>query len=91
VPLESIIERKSVKHAETQGWLSIKLDRSARSWPDRQFIGPDQQHFFVEFKRPGQKPRDQQCYRMTQLLALGHDVYVCDTFDDFLMIFDAYL
>ena len=91
MPREKDIERKCVSHAQDHGWLSVKLDQSARSWPDREFIGPGQQNFYVEFKRPGQKPRPQQKKRLDSLTDMGHDVYVLDTFNDFLSVFDRYL
>ena len=88
---EKDIERQCVQHAETNGWLTVKLDKSARSWPDREFIGPGKQNFYVEFKRPGEKPRAQQTRRIDSLTDLGHDVYVLDCFDDFLSVFSHYL
>ena len=89
--LEKALERKCVDHAISFGWLSVKLDRAERAWPDREFIGLDNVHFYVEFKRPGQQPRPQQQYKINRLENLGHDVYVVDTFDDFLTIFENYV
>lgn len=89
--LEKALERKCVDHALGFGWLSVKLDKAERAWPDRQFIGPSGRHFFVELKRPGQKPRPQQAHRIDRLNTLGHDVYVLDTFDDFIAVFNNYL
>ena len=81
--LERSLEQACVEHAHREGWVSIKLDKAARSWPDRLFLGPSSQSLLVEFKRPGQKPRKQQEIRHRQLGALGHPVAVITTFSDF--------
>ncbi len=81
--LESSLEHKCVQHAFAIGYVSIKLDKAARSWPDRLFLGPSSQMLLVEFKRPGFKPRKQQEIRHAQLAALGHPVSVITTFQGF--------
>ena len=89
--LEHALERKCVDHALGYGWLTVKLDKAERAWPDREFIGLDNQHFYVEFKRPGQKLRPQQAHRIDRIIELGHDVYVLDAFDDFISVFERYI
>ena len=84
--LESSLEHKCVEYAFKYGFISIKLDNAARSWPDRMFLGPSSQMFMVEFKRPGFKPRVQQKIRHEQLAGLGHPVSVICRFSDFVSL-----
>ncbi len=81
--LESTLEHACVQHAFANDYVSIKLDKAARSWPDRLFLGPNSQMFLVEFKRPGFRPRKQQQIRHEQLARLGHPVSVITTVQDF--------
>jgi len=89
-PRERTIENACVELAKTAGWVTLKLDRAARSWPDRMFLGPINMHFFVEFKRPGEEPRKQQLRRIEELKALGHHVYVLDSVEAFQEVFSHY-
>lgn len=82
-PLESTIENKSCEHAESLGYVHIKLDLAKRKWPDRLFLGPDSQIFIVEFKRKGEVPRSQQERFHRRLTRMGHYVHVIDTVEDF--------
>ena len=82
-PLEKTIERKCVSYAENLGWISIKLDKAKRGWPDRLFVGSAARTFFVEFKRPGERRRKQQIGNHQRLDARGHSVEVIDSYDDF--------
>ncbi len=81
--LERAIEHECVAHAFREGFVSIKLDKAARSWPDRLFLGPSGQTLLVEFKRPGEKLRKQQEVRHAQLAKLGHPVNVITSFEQF--------
>jgi hypothetical protein len=87
--LESALEQKCVEYAFKQGFVSIKLDKAARSWPDRMFLGPSSQMLLVEFKRPGFLPRKQQQIRHAQLAELGHPVSVITEFSSFTSLLDA--
>ena len=75
--LESSIERALVRVAKSLGCLAYKLHE--RGAPDRLFITPRNQMFFVEFKRPGVKPRAEQEYEHARLRARGLAVYVVDS------------
>lgn len=88
--LERTIEQASVELAYKHGFVSIKLDKAMRSWPDRMFLGPSSQSFMVEFKRPGCVPRKQQEVRHAQLAALGHPVTVITSLSDFASLLDAF-
>ena len=47
--------------------------------PDRLVILPGGISFFIETKRPGEKPRPDQVIQITKLRALGQTVDVLDT------------
>jgi hypothetical protein len=81
--LEKDLEKACVDYAAEHGFVSVKLDKAARSWPDRLFLGPSSQMLLVEFKRPGEKPRKQQEVRHRKLAALGHPVSVIFSLDAF--------
>ena len=77
--LEKEVEKKVCDYAKTKGFLTYKFVSPARaSVPDRLFIAPDGQMFFVEFKRPGARPTPQQEREHQRLRAQGCWVYVID-------------
>ena len=76
-PLESSIEGSLAAMARSLGCLTYKLHE--RGAPDRLFITPKNQAFFVEFKRPGAKPRPEQEHEHARLRARGLTVYVVDS------------
>lgn len=88
---EAELEKLCVGYAAAYSCLSVKLDKSARSWPDRIFFLPENQHLLVEFKRPGQKARPQQTARHESLAELGHTVSVIDNYADFTSLLSALL
>ena len=81
--LERDIERDCVLIAEAAGWKVKKLDKNDTDWPDRAFFGPEAFTWIVEFKRPGEKPRDGQEKHLDEFSALGFEVSVIDNVDEF--------
>ena len=76
---ESKIEKDVVKWAEDNEVMVIKLNlHGRRGWPDRLFILPNGGIIWVEFKRPGEKPRKLQDYIHGKLRKYKQDVYVAD-------------
>lgn len=69
--------------AEEAGCVHIKLDLAKRDWPDRLVLGPGRMFLFVEFKRPGEKPRRGQTALHRVLNRLGFEVHVIDSVDQF--------
>ena len=62
-----------------QGGLCLKF--VSPGWegaPDRLILFPEGRIFFVEVKRPGEKPRPLQLKRHEELRKLGFSVYVID-------------
>jgi hypothetical protein len=77
--VEADIEIPVVYYAECRGCMVLKLNVTGRKgWPDRLFIARDKRMMFVEFKRPGGKPRRLQEHIIKQLNAAGHWVVVID-------------
>ena len=83
-PLEREIESDGDDIARAEGWLPFKFERVGRGWPDKIYLGPDNDHFIAEWKRPGEKPRKQQQARIDKLRAMGHEVLVLDNTNDLL-------
>lgn len=79
--LEDKIEDECVLYAQNQGWMSTKV--STRGWPDRVFVGPEGQTWWVEFKRPGFVPRPQQDGIHRRFAELDHTVDLVTDFDQF--------
>ena len=74
--LEKSIEASFVRNAKALGCITFKLhDRNA---PDRLILLPSNELLFIEFKRPGAKPRPEQEYEHDRLRARGFSVYVVD-------------
>lgn len=73
---EAELEFTCCEIADREGWLHIKLDRAARSWPDRLFFLPYGQTWLVEFKLPNERVRKQQLANHRKLAQLDHPVSV---------------
>lgn len=79
---ESQIEARLVRRIRELGGIAYKFTSPARrSVPDRLCILPDGVSFFVECKRPGEKPTEAQAREHAKLRALGHRVFVVDSYE----------
>ena len=78
--LEKEIEGAVCLYARKEyGALTPKFEPdSDRGWPDREIIGKQNRHFFIEFKQKGKSLRPLQEYRVKTLRDYGHMVYVID-------------
>lgn len=83
-PLESYIEEKVYKHAESLGIMQYKFTSpSRRSVPDRIFLLPNGRGvFFIEFKRLGKEPTPSQAIEIAKIRAQGYTVFVIDNVAD---------
>jgi hypothetical protein len=73
---EQSIEDAVVNWAKVTGIPVFKLKLDTNSgWPDRMFLLPNGRACFIEFKRPGEKPRKLQEHRAITLEQLGYNVY----------------
>ena len=84
---ESSIERRFVEYVEDEGGVAIKITKRI-GYPDRLVLLPEGRKFFIEFKRPGEKPRKIQLHVHKELERLGHGVYVCDNYEEALEIYE---
>lgn len=87
--LEHHLEKKCTHYAHARGWETLKCDMVNRSWPDQAFFKAGRV-IFVEFKRPGEKPRAQQEARIDLLRAQLFEVHVIDNYDDFKHVVETY-
>nr|BDD44133.1 hypothetical protein 6 [bacterium] len=76
--LEKEVERVVCDYAEAYGMLAYKFKSpSKRDVPDRLFVNKGRV-FFIEFKRPGEKPRRSQDHEFRKMRLNGAAVYVVD-------------
>ena len=79
---EAVIEKNLVRKTEELGGIAYKLSPIGRvNKPDRLIILPGGKIIFVEFKRPGEKPRPGQKREHERLVKLGARVEVLDSLD----------
>lgn len=69
--LESKIQARIIKRLESEGYYVVKLILTNKNGIPDLLVLKDGKAFFVEVKRPGEKPRPLQEYRMKELTALG--------------------
>jgi hypothetical protein len=79
--LERHIEQRVVKWARQHMRVKKMNGLGDRSWPDRMFMIPGGKPFFIEFKRPGNKPTPLQEHTIRGLKEHGYDVEVHDDSD----------
>ena len=90
-PRESLIERKVCRYARSKGLRADKwTSPGRRSVPDRIILGPERLIFFIEFKRPGEKPTKLQEAEHAELRKLGFSVFVIDNVEDGIALIDKY-
>lgn len=75
-PLESVIQSKIIKRYENAGYIVVKIGLCNKGgFPDLMLL-KDGKASFVEVKRPGQKPRPLQEYRLKELRDAGFEAIV---------------
>lgn len=74
--LESKIQARIIKRLESEGYYVIKLILTNKNGIPDLLVLKDGRAFFVEVKRPGEKPRPLQEYRMNELRELGFECEV---------------
>lgn len=79
--LESKVESETKRYAESRGWWCVKfVSPGLRGVPDRLFIR-EGRHVFIEFKRPGEEPTEQQYKRHREMRAHGAEVHWTDNLE----------
>lgn len=74
--LESNIQARIIKRLETQGFYIIKLVLTNKNGIPDLLCLKDGKAFFIEVKRPGEKPRPLQEFRINELRNLGFEVLI---------------
>jgi len=83
--LEKEIEQPFADWVNNQvpNWICVKFEPvNSVGWPDRLLLGPNNKHFFIEFKQPGELLEPLQAYVRKTLIDMGHLIYVCESTDD---------
>jgi len=89
-PLEKDVEAPVCKRARGLGCTTLKI-AGAKDWPDRLIKTPSGFMFFIEFKRPDEKPRPSQRILHTYLSEKGALCYVIDNAADGNAVIDKHL
>ena len=89
--LESSIEKAVITYAKKLEFIVLKLNNPAsKGWPDRLFIGREGCHFYIEFKREGEKARKLQQFRIQTLVERGCHVYLVDNVEEGINVIQYY-
>lgn len=89
--LEYSIEEKADAYATGEGYLIFKFTpMGQRGWPDKVYISRTGVHVYIEYKRPGKKPRKLQDHRLAQMKGRGCNVHWVDNIDDAKWVLDKY-
>lgn len=84
---EAAVEHAVVARAERAGYYVRKVRwEGRRHAPDRLFARRDRGQVYIEFKRPGEKPRRGQTIEHGKMRDAGIEVHVCDSILDALTI-----
>jgi hypothetical protein len=74
--LESELKTKGTKLLESWGWLVVHIIQCNKNgWPDSQ-IYRQKVTYHIEWKQPGQQPRELQNYRIRKLREQGFETLV---------------
>lgn len=77
---EKAVERYLSDSVKLSGGICLKYSNAGMvGYPDRICMMPGGVTFWVELKSKGEKPTAIQKIRISQMQAIGHTVYVCDS------------
>lgn len=83
---ESAVEREGNYYAKKRGWKVMKfVSPSLRAVPDRLYLRMKKgvsRTVFIEWKRPGEKPTEQQLKRGREIQESGAEWYWADCLED---------
>lgn len=79
---ESKIQSDIIKALEKSGWLVVKIIQTNQNgWPDLMALRQGKA-VFIEVKRPGNKARDLQQYRLDKIALQGFEALVATSVQD---------
>lgn len=88
---ESELETRICTHAKKKGWTPHKwAGAGERGKADRFFTKAPGRIFFMEVKRDGEPTKPLQEHRRTELIKQGFASHVVDSFEQAVVLFDAY-
>lgn len=83
---ESELQSKIMKDLDLSGWETHKIMKSSKAgWPDVEAF-KNKRTVFIEVKSRKKKARPLQGYRHRKLIDQGFDVFVVDTWEQYLQI-----
>ena len=89
--LEKQIEAAVCKYAKEKGFLTYKFSSPNHvGVPDRLFVAPYRQAFWIEFKREGGKATAMQEREAQRLRDCGFEVYLVDSVEDGKTVIDKH-
>lgn len=81
--LEDQVERTVLKIAKNRGWYMRKVKWvGVNGAPDRFFAKAGETPFWIEFKAPGEKPRQDQIDEISKMREAGLTVHVIDSIEE---------
>jgi hypothetical protein len=83
--LESKIQSAIIKKLQSLGYLVIKLIKTNTNGIPDLIVHRNGRTAYIEVKRPGEKPRDLQLYRMKQLQDHGIPTLTCTSVEECLL------
>ena len=88
--LESTIEKKVSKYAQSLGWLSYKFSSPSNAGVPDHIYFRDGVTILIEYKQKGKKPRALQEYHIKKIREQNIPVYVVDSINLGKEVFDKY-
>jgi len=86
---EKKIENAGNDHADYKGIEHCKMSVPGRvGWPDQQYFVNEGYSFFIEYKAPGEPPKETQVKVHKRLRKRGFQVYVVDNIEMAVAIID---
>lgn len=80
--LESKLKSDGSKLLESWGWLVVHIIQTSKNgWPDTEIYRRGQMKL-IEWKRPGEEPRQLQLYRHRKLREQGFEVLIVHYLED---------
>lgn len=89
--LEKDHEKAGNRYARLNGWTNYKIQFAGRRGAtDRLYAHPAHGSFYVEWKRPGEEPTEQQRIRHTEMQDAGLKVLWFDCVEKFIGWIDSF-
>lgn len=84
--MESKLQKKVIRDLRKKGWYVVKLVIAMPPGNPDTWCGKDGKCIWIEFKDEGEEPEPLQLHRHAELRSQGFDVFVIDTYEQYLHI-----